>query len=436
MKTTTFTRQELRSNAVIQALSTFSKARGVQLYLVGGSVRDLLLNRPIADLDFALASDAIQFAKTFADSFGATCIALEEQPPTARVIVRTPRVSMDFAQFRAASLIDDLRLRDLTMNAMAISLESVLTSSPFHVIDPCGGKNDLAIRLLQFSSEQVVPNDPLRLMRIYRFAAQLDFEISQNAIGLVQKYQHLLPHVSAERVRDELMKILSVEKASPYLQKMSEVELLAHVMPYVGQAPVPWQPLDTFEDTPIPAPLRPYQTEIDAYLREELGLEINRRSLIKLCLCLQGSLGDVRKQLRLSRKGVQFMKCLVWGHQQLTKKQLTQKQIIHFLRTTVSDWWGVLLFSAAMHPIDEAILRQIADTYYGHVLPILKQGKLITGEDLIRTFNMKEGKEIGMLLKQIEERQFDGEIVTREEALAAVEALIRRQQLGESVHEP
>ena len=426
MKTTTFTLQVLRSNSVLQALGTFAKARGVQLYLVGGSVRDLLLNRPIVDFDFALASDAIQFAKTFADSLGTTCIVLEEHPPTARVIVKTSRMSLDFAQFRAASLIDDLCLRDLTINAMAISLESVLVAPLLHVIDPCDGKNALETRRLQFPSEQVVLDDPLRLMRIYRFAAQLDFEMTPNAINLVQKYQHLLPHVSAERLRDELIKILSVEKARPYLQKMYERGLLAHVMPSVGQGPVSWQPLETFEDTPIPAPIRLYQTEINGYISGELGSEVNRRSLIKLCLCLQGSLADVGKQLRLSRKGVQFMKCLVWGHQQLTNKQLTQKQIIRFLRTTASDWWGALLFSTAMHPIDAAMLIQIADTYYRHVLPILKQGKLITGEDLIRTFNMKEGKEIGMLLRQIEERQFDGEIGTREEALAAVEALIRQ----------
>lgn len=426
MKTTTFTLQALRSNSVLQVLGAFAKARGVQLYLVGGSVRDLLLNRPIVDVDVALASDAIQFAKTFAESLGATYIVLEEHPPTARVIVKMPRMSLDFAQFRAASLIDDLRLRDLTINAMAISLESVLAAKPLHVIDPCDGKSALETRRLQFPSEQVVRDDALRLMRIYRFAAQLDFEMSQNAIGLIQKYQHLLSHVSTERVRDELIKILSVEKASPYLQKMSEVGLLAHVMPSVGQGPVSWQPLKTFEDTPIPAPLRRYQTDINGYISGELGSEVNRRSLIKLCLCLQGSLGDVGSQLRLSRKEVRFMKCLVWGHQQLTKNHLMQKQIIDFLRTTASDWWGVLLFSTAMHPIDAAMLTQIADTYYRHVLPILKQGKLITGEDLIRTFNMKEGKEIGIVLRQIEARQFDGEIGTREEALAAVEALIRQ----------
>ena len=125
--------KELFNNHVIQALSAFATERKVCLYLVGGSVRDLLLKRQTTDVDFALASDAIQFAKAFATRIGATCIALEENPSTARVIVKqhdipqTPQLSMDFAQFRAASLTEDLNLRDLTINAMAIAFENVGT---------------------------------------------------------------------------------------------------------------------------------------------------------------------------------------------------------------------------------------------------------------------------------------------------------------------
>ena len=108
MKRTSHTFQELFQNQVVQALGNFADVRGVSLYLVGGSVRDLLLGRRTTDIDFALASDAIAFAKAFAASIQATCITLEENPPTARVIVKqhdvseTSRLSMDFAQFRAA----------------------------------------------------------------------------------------------------------------------------------------------------------------------------------------------------------------------------------------------------------------------------------------------------------------------------------------------
>lgn len=441
MNTTIQTLQELFGNPTLQALGNFADARGVQLYLVGGSVRDLLLERQTADIDFALASDAIQFAKAFAVSIGATCIALEENPSTARVILKrqdvsqAPSLSMDFVQFRAASLTEDLRLRDLTINAMAIAFENVASvthntgeQNSLHVIDPCSGMKDLETGLLRFPSEQVVQDDPLRLLRIYRFAAQLDFKIAESAIRLVIKHRALLSNVASERCRDELMKIFNVKKSHPYLQQMETVGLLTEVVPFVKAADNFWNPLETFEKSPIPVGLHVYRSEIKDYLREQVGAEVNRYSLIKLSLLLGDNCGGIGAQLRLSRKATQFMKRLLSGAEVLKSEiqQLTVKQIIRFHKTYGSDWWGVLLYAAASHPMDPMSLKQIADTYYEHILPIRKQGRLITGDDLIKHFDVKEGRQIGRLLKAIEERQFDGDIRTREEALIAVAALIQR----------
>ena len=430
--------KELFNNHIIQALSTFAKEQDVQLYLVGGSVRDLLLKRQTTDVDFTLDSDAIQFAKAFATSIGATCIALEENPSTARVIVKqhstsqTPHFSMDFTQFRAVSLTEDLRLRDLTINAMAIAFENVEAvangvseKNSLQVIDPCDGRKDLETGLLQFPSEKVVQMDPVRLLRIYRFAAQLDFKISQKAIHLVKKHRLLLSDIAAERCRDELMKILNVKKAHLYLQQMEAVGLLTQVIPDISRY---WSPLETFEENPIPAALAAYREEISAYLREKLGMGVNRGSLLKLSLLLADGSSGIGKRLRLSHKATQLVARLISGGEGLKKvsSHLTQKQITHFLRTYRSDWWGVLLYAAASDSIDAALLKEIADTYYKYILPICKQGRLITGNDLIQTFQLKEGKQIGNLLKEIEERQFDGEIRTREEALAAVAELIQQ----------
>lgn len=442
MKINTLTLQELSRDSTMRALDTFAKAQGVRLYLVGGSVRDLLLERQTTDFDFALPSDAIHFAKAFAANVRATCITLEEDPPTARVIIKKDdpshdsQLTMDFAQFRAKSLTDDLRLRDLTINAMAVVFENL--DSPTDrahkldlcsVIDPCGGMKDLKAGLLQFPSERVILEDPVRLLRIYRFAAQLAFEISQKAVALVQKHQRLLPSVAAERCRDELMKILDVKKSRPYLQQMDASGLLTHVFPNVSQGSIPWRLLEKFEE--IPSPLRAYAEEINSYLQEELGNGVSRCSLIKLSLLLGDNPGDVGKHLRLSRKATQFIKGIISKYEQFFKDvdtQLTRKQIICFLRDAAYDWWAVLLYTAAAHSINSEVLKQIADTYYKHVLPIQERGRLITGGDLIQMFDLKEGKRIGNLLEQIEERQFNGEIRTREEAFAAVAALIRQSE--------
>ncbi|MCY4404079.1 MAG: hypothetical protein OXD54_16060 [Candidatus Poribacteria bacterium] len=428
--------QVIRSNTVLQKLFAFAKRQKVELYLVGGSVRDLLLNRPTTDYDFALKADAILFAKSFARSIGAAFVLLEEQPPTARVIakIHQPKLlelCIDFTQFRAKTLTDDLRLRDLTINALAIPLETVMESEQPEVIDPCNGINDLEKRQLLFPSEQVILDDPLRLMRIFRFSAQLDFDIPQESVNLVQNHSQLLPNVSPERVRDELFKLLNIKKSKCHLKLMCEVGLLSHVIPSVEQNSDSWTALEQFERTTFPISLNEYRNEIDTYLNEELGLYANRRSLIKLSLLYQEKPVEIGKSLRLSRKAVQFLKCIVTEYQQLLLNgDITKKQIINFLRTSTTDWLGVLLFSAVIHSIPTSVLKQVADTYYQHLLPILKQGRLITGEDLIREFKLKEGREIGVLLKQIEERQHYGEIRTREEAFATAAALIGRVHIS------
>ena len=443
MNRVSHTFREFLDHKAAQALDDFAKKSGVELYLVGGSVRDLLLERETADIDFALASDAIAFAKAFAASIRATCIVLEENPATARVVVKPSDVSdvswlsMDFAQFRAASLTEDLRLRDLTINAMAIAFENARTitrqaceQNAFRVIDPCGGMNDLAVGLLRFPSEKVVKEDPLRLLRIYRFAAQLDFEISESAIALIVKHRSSLSNVAMERCRDELVKIFKVKNAYPHLRRLEKVGLLEQVVPSISRSDSAWCSLEDFEKSPMPTVLDAYRTRINDYLREELGVEADRRSLIKLAFLCGENPNSIGKHLRLSRKAVRFIANLVSGGTELRRiiPQLTRKRIIDFLRTYPSDWWGVLLYAVASYTVDSAALKQIADTYYEHILPILEQGRLLTGNDLIQTFRLKEGKQVGSLLKEIEDRQFTGEIRTREEALAAVAVLIRQHR--------
>lgn len=434
--------RELFAHKAVQVLGNFAKKRGVELYLVGGSVRDLLLGRPTTDVDFALASDAIAFAKAFAVRIKATCIVLEENPATARVIVKRSGVSdalwlsMDFAQFRAASLIEDLRLRDLTINAMAVAFENATgiakqagEQNAFHIIDPCGGMNDLEAGLLRFPSEKVVQADPLRLLRIYRFAAQLDFEISETASALVVKHRALLSNVAMERCRDELVKIFKVKNSYPHLRRLETVGLLRQVAPSIKAEDSAWCALETFEKSPVPTVFDAYRDALNDYLREELGVEADRCSFIKLSFFCGDDPNSIGKHLRLSRKTGHFMANLISGSRELRQiiPELTEKRIIDFLRTYMSDWWGVLLYAAASYTVDSAVLKRVADTYNERILPVRKQGRLITGRDLIRSFQLREGKRIGNLLKEIEDRQFAGEIRTREEAFAAVAALIGQQ---------
>ena len=442
-------RQNLPQPQLIRQLHAFAETRGVQLYLVGGSVRALLLNQSITDLDFALADDAIAFAKAFADKIDEAFVKLEEQPPTARIVIRETRLALDFVGFRAETLEADLRLRDLTINAMALDLSSLLTKPDVNLIDSCDGFSDLQTRTLHFPSERVVIDDPLRLLRVYRFSAQLEFEIPDTTINLIRLHKDRLPQVSSERIRDELMKILSVKNAHTYLCCMDATRLLSQIIPEIEEIRGLAQnaldhsllALEMFETKPMPVTLQSYHQQIEAYLCEELVYDLCRRQILKLALLLCKGGAEmavpITRRLRLGRKATQLTRCLIQNHLDLmdlidTNSQIERRAAIRFLRNAGDDWLGVLLLVYAnlrashgdMPQIDE-LMKQIADLYYGEIGPIIERGRLITGDDILQTFGMMPGVKIGRILQHIEDLRFEGEIQTPEEALEAARIFLQ-----------
>lgn len=448
-------RQNLPQPQLIRQLHAFAEKRGVQLYLVGGSVRALLLSQPHTDLDFALADDAIAFAKAFADKIGEAFVKLEEQPPTARVVIRETRFALDFAGFRAETLEADLRLRDLTINAMALDLLSLLMKQAVNLIDPCDGFSDLEGRVLYFPSERVVIDDPLRLLRAYRFSAQLGFEIPEATINLIRLHKDRLPQVSLERIRDELIKILNVQNATTYLRHMDETRLLSQIIPEIEEIRGSYQnaldrrlrALEMFEIKPIPDTLQSYQPQIEAYLHEQMTHDLCRQQVLKLALILRDSRAEtavqITNRLRLGRKAAQLMRCLVQNRLYLMDSMdgngyIPRRSMTSFLRRAGSDWLGVLLITYAnirsaapkirrtnAPPIVEEALKRIANLYYDEIGPIMERGRLITGNDILQTFGVIPGVIIGRVLQHIEDLQFEGIIRTPDEALEAARSFLQ-----------
>lgn len=459
-------RRNLPSLDLLHRLNRFADESAMQLYLVGGSVRDLLLNRPITDLDFTVASNPSGFAQMVADRMDGAFIRLEEHPPTARVVVRDTGLTLDFAQFRAETLEAELCQRDLTINSIAVELSALLNAPSIQPIDPCNGLADLASRLLRFPSEQVIPDDPLRLVRIYRFAAQLEFDIPDSEMDLIKRYVAQLPQVAAERIRDELMKIFDVEHAVTYIREMDKVRLLSQLIPEIEERrrgvdvwEQPLLALETFEAKLMPDTLAPYAQEIQEYLNTDVsgkGFSPHgkRRSIIKLALLLHNVgkpiaktsgvnqvpeedrvalVVTVVKRLRLSRRAMRLMDCLV-RNQLSNAADWTRRELIRFLKRTREDWLGGALFSYAtvrtsqgrVEPVREleALIGQLATLYYQEVLPAIRHGRLVTGHEIMQALDLEPCPQIGRILEHIEDLQFEGKIGTTEEALAAARAYV------------
>ncbi len=202
---------------------------GQEIYLVGGAVRDMLLNRLSHDLDFALPVGGIASARRVARALDADFMILDEERDTGRVIVIEPdnsRTYLDFATYRSGTnLDDDLRARDFTINAIAYDLKTRT------ILDPLDGASDLQAKLIRACSPSSFTDDPIRILRAVRQAAAFDFKIDLDTRKAMKDAAHLLPNVSAERQRDELFKILEGIRPADSVRALEMLGVFPHILP-------------------------------------------------------------------------------------------------------------------------------------------------------------------------------------------------------------
>ncbi|PWB70713.1 MAG: hypothetical protein C3F07_16185 [Anaerolineales bacterium] len=199
-----------------------------EIYLVGGAVRDMLLNRLSPDLDFALPSKGIALARRVANALKADFMVLDDERDTGRVIATGAdgkRIFLDFATYRGDSLEDDLRGRDFTMNAIAYDLRTNT------IIDPLNGASDLRAKLIRVCSQTSITDDPVRILRAIRQAAAFDFKIEPETRKAMKQAASQLPDISPERQRDELFKILEGPKPDTAMRALEMLGLFPHLLP-------------------------------------------------------------------------------------------------------------------------------------------------------------------------------------------------------------
>ncbi|MFO7634119.1 MAG: HD domain-containing protein [Caldilinea sp.] len=206
------------------------------VYVVGGVVRDALLNRAqgLTDLDVIVVSQANTVARRVADRLGWAYYALDPERDVARLVFtasKTPLVC-DIAAMRGGELTIDLQSRDFTVNAMALRWRRNAASD---LVDLADGQRDLAMRLLRRVTPWNLADDPVRLLRAVRLAAQLDFTIEEETLLQILRIGDTLRLASPERVRDELWKMLASAAPDRALEMLRSYRLLHVLLPEVAE---------------------------------------------------------------------------------------------------------------------------------------------------------------------------------------------------------
>lgn len=384
---------------------------------MGGFIRDWFLGRQTNDIDIAVDGDALNVAGEMAKSLGGKFVLLDEVNNIARVVVveEGQQWHLDFSSF-LGNVESDLARRDFTINAMAVELrqfviavrrrpkggEGEAKQSQLKLIDPFAGKEDLKSRAVRAVSEQIFEADAARLLRAVRLAAELGFTIEMKTESLICHYSQSITKVPGERVREELLRLLSLPQAAHYLRYLDDISLLLPLIPELAESKGVEQPTVHFWDV-FDHSLQTVAT-VEFLLREDdweygnedmlttvpwsdaiaqhLSQEVSKGSTRKALLKLAGLFHDIAKprtksvnnagrarfyghtrqgadmaaailgRLRFSNKEISLLKSLIYHHlrpvQMSHSRELpTQRAIYRYFRDTSDAGIDILFLALA-----------------------------------------------------------------------------------------
>ncbi len=434
-----------------------------QLYLIGGTVRDMLLNLPPKDIDLT-CKGARDIAYNLANYRNASIVPMEKKPhtPCYRIVDRADsRNYIDIAEMRGETIDDDLMQRDFTINAIAMEVSR--DGSLAEMVDPLNGSQDIRHKIIKSVRHDAFISDPLRILRAFRFSAVLNFDIEPSTLDQIKEFVDLLKTVSGERIFSELLLILGTANSALFINQMDQFGILEVIFPEISAMKGCTQ--NTFHHKDVWGHSLLTMANCEGIIVEGVGRD-NTQSLTKLAALLHdigkpacrevnpdtgritfyghdekgaGLMDVIAERLRMSNRDRDFLKLLIAEHLHvlsLAKHGVKPATKMRWFRKMKDDAIPSLIVAMAdvkstLGPDSSTeergnFLRWSKETvkdYYEVIKKRLERRELITGRDLI-ALGMEPGPEMGRILEQIRSAQDTGEVNSSEEALALARELL------------
>ena len=461
---------------ILSTIYQVSKQEKVEIFAVGGHVRDLLLKRKVKkDIDFVVVGSGLDFAKKFAETYSGEGTLIEFPDfDTARFVftrtmdlkVEEPEKTFDENQVKKEKLFEiefagartekydensrkpkvvatdlrtDLERRDFTVNAMARKV--IATGLSKKIEDPFDGQKDLEKKLLRtpLDPDTTFSEDPLRMLRVARFAAQLNFEIEKKTYLALERNKERLKIISAERIQEEFFKLLSAPKPSVGLWILYETGLLKMFLPEVCDL---WGVDEVYGHT--------HKNNLDhtfkvvdnlaersdntllryAALMHDIGKPGTKEFVPKRgwAFDMHEHLGRkivriIGKRLRMSKSDTEYVAKLVRWHQQpiaLMDEGITDSPVRRLVVNLQDDLEDLLTLCRSDittgNPKKLAKRLKNYDVLEIRIAEVLEKDKLrafnspVRGEEIMEMCNLKPGPTVGRIKKALEEAILDGKV--------------------------
>jgi poly(A) polymerase len=463
----------------LTSIARYFDRHGIQGYLVGGSVRDAIMDRPSADLDLAVRGEVGPVARGLGQDLRASVVVLDADRQIYRLALPGKQRFIDMTPIEG-DLADHARSRDFTIDSLLVAFDSwPADDAPVQVIDFTDGLGDLRRGVVRVTSDGAFIEDGARLLRAVRIAAELGFTIEPGTAALMRRDASFLDPVARERVRDELCRILMAPAPADSLRLLDDAGLLTAIVPELGAARGVEQPKEHYWDVlqhsietvaavervlrriPGPDPVTdslPWDEATVAYFDEEVAGGHTRTLTLKLAALLhdvakpqtktiepdgrmrfighptQGAdvTETIMEQLRFSNRETRMVVSMVKEHLRpglITRDDgPTRRALYRYFKDAGEVAIDTIFLSFADYLAARGPLLETVDwkRYSSGIHDMLTRWrerpsevlppKLIDGNDLMRELGLEPGPVLRILLDAVKEAHAAGEIATPEEA--------------------
>ncbi len=436
-----------------------------EIYLVGGSVRDFAMDKTSLDRDLIVAGvDARDFAIRIAEFFNAVFVPLDEVNRIYRVVLPDKINYFDITNPVDGSIDKDLARRDLTVNAVAVNL------STMEILDKFNGLNDILNKQLNSVSEKNFIDDPLRILRAFRFMSVLGFKMSDELMCIIKKHINLLNLPAVERINYELLKLFGGNFAYDTLLSLDNTGGLEVLFPFVSELkrvpPNTHHHLDLFYHSletvrQIQLLYLNAENEVQSHLEEVSFGAHPRLAFLKLAgfmhdigkfstWSIEEETGRHRfikhddagaklavpflKKMNFSNKQIDYLTSMIKNHmypsQVISAPELNEKVMMRYVRKMEDNSIDVIIlamadrFSALGEAVTEDMVNQNISglqnlmNFYISVKDSLEPlPKLLTGNEIMSLLNIKPSPLLGKIITALHDAQLSGDVMTKEHAI-------------------
>lgn len=446
---------------------------GTEAYLVGGYIRDLIIyGVQSADRDIIINSDNVRKkAEEIAKKLDLYFVPLDEEYQIYRLIFKDKINYIDIAKMLNNNLSDDIKRRDFTINAIAYDLNKQ------EIVDLTGGIEDIKNKRIREISFQNFVDDPLRMLRLFRFISKTGFSAAEELFDYIKKNHKNLAKCSKERINTELMKLFEGDFCAKTLLKLDESGILEFLFPYIKEIkkipPNTHHHLDLFHHlietvNQIELHIKDETKEIQDYFAQTDFGATSRLSHLKFAAFFHdigkpstwtiepetlrhrfikhddaGSklIVPILKEYKFSKKQIDYIKSIIKYHiypsALVHGSERNEKTTMRFFRKTEGFTLDLIEIARAdrLSARGEAVteemvknnlenLNMLKEAYLKSKEEIKPLEKLLDGFEIMEILNIEKGKELGRIISALKEAQISGEVNTKNEAKEFVKQFI------------